>query len=442
MVVQLDEARPAPAVGDTVLDRSLADTDPEVSAAIRAELLRQQTTLEMIASENSAPVAVMQAQGSVLTNKYAEGYPGRRYYGGCEHVDVIEQLAIDRLKALFGAEYANVQPHSGAQANAAAMSALLDPGDTILGLDLAHGGHLTHGMKLNFSGKLYDVAAYHVSREDHRVDMGEVERLAHERRPKLIVAGWSAYPRQLDFAEFRRIADEVGAYLMVDMAHFAGLVAAGLHPSPVPHAHVVTSTTHKTLGGPRGGVILATAELGKKVNSAVFPGQQGGPLEHVIAAKAVAFKLAGEPAFRERQERTLAGARVLADRLLAADCREAGIGVVSGGTDVHLVLVDLRESPLDGRQAEDRLHAIGITVNRNAVPFDPRPPMVSSGVRIGTPALAARGFDSDDFTEVSDVIATALRPTVGEDQLALLRQRVATLADRHPLYADLTGDSR
>ena len=442
MVVQLDEARPAPAVDEPVLDRSLADTDPEVSAAISAELVRQQTTLEMIASENFAPVAVLQAQGSVLTNKYAEGYPGRRYYGGCEHVDVIEQLAIDRLKALFGAEYANVQPHSGAQANAAAMSALLDPGDTILGLDLAHGGHLTHGMKLNFSGKLYDVAAYHVSREDHRVDMGEVERLAHERRPKLIVAGWSAYPRQLDFAGFRRIADEVGAYLMVDMAHFAGLVAAGLHPSPVPHAHVVTSTTHKTLGGPRGGVILATAELGKKVNSAVFPGQQGGPLEHVIAAKAVAFKLAGEPAFRERQERTLAGARILADRLLAADCREAGIGVVSGGTDVHLVLVDLRESPLDGRQAEDRLHAVGITVNRNAVPFDPRPPMVSSGVRIGTPALAARGFDSDDFTEVSDVIATALRPTVGEDQLAPLRQRVVTLADRHPLYADLTGDSR
>jgi glycine hydroxymethyltransferase len=442
MVVQVDGALQAPAISDRVLNRSLADTDPAVFDAISAELTRQQTTLEMIASENFAPVSVMQAQGSVLTNKYAEGYPGRRYYGGCEHVDVTEQLAIDRLKALFGAEYANVQPHSGAQANAAVMSALLDPGDTILGLDLAHGGHLTHGMKLNFSGKLYDVAAYHVSREDHRVDMGEVERLAHERRPKLIVAGWSAYPRQLDFAEFRRIADEVGAYLMVDMAHFAGLVAAGLHPSPVPHAHVVTSTTHKTLGGPRGGVILATAELGKKVNSAVFPGQQGGPLEHVIAAKAVAFKLAGEPAFRERQERTLAGARILADRLLAADCREAGIGVVSGGTDVHLVLVDLRESPLDGRQAEDRLHAIGITVNRNAVPFDPRPPMVSSGVRIGTPALAARGFDSDDFTEVSDVIATALRPTVGEDQLALLRQRVATLADRHPLYADLTGDSR
>jgi glycine hydroxymethyltransferase len=438
MVVQVDGALQAPAISDRVLNRSLADTDPAVFDAISAELTRQQTTLEMIASENFAPVAVMQAQGSVLTNKYAEGYPGRRYYGGCEHVDVVEQLAIDRLKALFGAEYANVQPHSGAQANAAAMSALLEPGDTILGLDLAHGGHLTHGMKLNFSGKLYDVAAYHVGREDHRVDMAEVEKLALERRPKLIVAGWSAYPRHLDFAEFRRIADEVGAYLMVDMAHFAGLVAAGLHPSPVPHAHVVTSTTHKTLGGPRGGVILATADLAKRFNSSVFPGQQGGPLEHVIAAKAVAFKLAGEPAFHERQERTLAGARILAERLLAADCREAGIDVVSGGTDVHLVLVDLRESPLDGKQAEDRLHSIGITVNRNAVPFDPRPPMVSSGVRIGTPALAARGFDLDDFAEVADVIAAALRPSVGEELLAELRTRVTRLADRHPLYPDLT----
>ena len=364
----------------------------------------------MIASENFAPIAVMQAQGSVLTNKYAEGYPGRRYYGGCEHVDVIEQLAIDRIKSLFGAEYANVQPHSGAQANAAAMAALLKPGDTILGLDLAHGGHLTHGMRLNFSGQLYKAAAYHVRADDHLVDMAEVERLAHEHRPQLIVAGWSAYPRQLDFAEFRRIADAVGAYLMVDMAHFAGLVAAGLHPSPVPHAHVVTSTTHKTLGGPRGGIILATAELAKKFNSSVFPGQQGGPLEHVIAAKAVSFKLAAEPAFRERQERTLDGARMLADRLLADDARAAGINVVSGGTDVHLVLVDLRDSALDGKQAEDRLHSIGITVNRNAVPFDPRPPMVSSGVRIGTPALAARGFDLDDFTEVADIIARALRP--------------------------------
>ena len=435
MVVQLDET---PVASDRVLNRSLADTDPAVFEAIAAELTRQQTTLEMIASENFAPISVMQAQGSVLTNKYAEGYPGRRYYGGCEHVDVIEQLAIDRIKDLFGAEYANVQPHSGAQANAAAMAALLKPGDTILGLDLAHGGHLTHGMRLNFSGQLYKAVAYHVRADDHLVDMAEVERLALEHKPQLIVAGWSAYPRQLDFAEFRRIADSVGAYLMVDMAHFAGLVAAGLHPSPVPHAHVVTSTTHKTLGGPRGGIILATAELAKKFNSSVFPGQQGGPLEHVIAAKAVSFKLAAEPAFRERQERTLAGARLLAERLLADDARAAGINVVSGGTDVHLVLVDLRESPLDGKQAEDRLHSIGITVNRNAVPFDPRPPMVSSGVRIGTPALAARGFDLDDFAEVADIIATALTPELTDQQLDGLRARVIKLADSRPLYPDLS----
>ncbi|NWJ70979.1 serine hydroxymethyltransferase [Pseudonocardia sp. ICBG1122] len=418
-----------------VLDGTLRDVDPEVHAAVAAELGRQRGTLEMIASENFAPLAVMQAQGSVLTNKYAEGYPGRRYYGGCEHVDVVEQLAIDRVKALFGAEYANVQPHSGAQANAAAMAALLDPGDTILGLDLAHGGHLTHGMRLNFSGRLYDVAAYHVRAEDHRVDMAEVERLARERRPRLIIAGWSAYPRQLDFAEFRRIADAVGAHLMVDMAHFAGLVAAGLHPSPVPYADIVTSTTHKTLGGPRGGIILARAEHAKKLNSQVFPGQQGGPLEHVIAAKAVAFKLAGEPAFAERQQRTLEGARIVAERLVT----EPGVGVVSGGTDVHLVLVDLRDSELDGKQAEDRLHRVGITVNRNAVPFDPRPPMVSSGVRIGTPALAARGFGAEDFTEVADIIARALRPAAGDAELDELAARVTVLADRHPLYPELTA---
>jgi glycine hydroxymethyltransferase len=428
----------------TTLNSSLAEVDPEIHAAVGAELRRQETTLEMIASENFAPLAVMQAQGSVLTNKYAEGYPGRRYYGGCEHVDVVERLAIDRVKDLFGATFANVQPHSGAQANAAAMAALLQPGDTILGLDLAHGGHLTHGMRLNFSGLLYDVAAYHVREDDHRVDMAEVERLAKERRPKLIVAGWSAYPRHLDFAEFRRIADEVGAYLMVDMAHFAGLVAAGLHPSPVPHAHVVTTTTHKTLGGPRGGVILSAEDdpaLRKKLNSAVFPGQQGGPLEHVIAAKAVAFKLAASEAFRDRQERTLLGARLLADRLLAPDSRAAGIGVVSGGTDVHLVLVDLRHSELDGKQAEDRLHAAGITVNRNAVPFDPRPPMVSSGIRIGTPALATRGFGADDFAEVADVIATALRPATDDKAIGALRERVAELAARHPLYPALEGNA-
>lgn len=320
----------------SLLNSSLHELDPDVAAAVDAELHRQQSTLEMIASENFAPVAVMEAQGSVLTNKYAEGYPGRRYYGGCEHVDVIEQIAIDRVKALFGAEAANVQPHSGAQANAAAMFALLKPGDTIMGLNLAHGGHLTHGMKINFSGKLYNVVPYHVD-ETGVVDMAEVERLAKESKPKMIVAGWSAYPRQLDFAAFRRIADEVGAYLMVDMAHFAGLVAAGLHPSPVPHAHVVTTTTHKTLGGPRGGVILSTQELAKKINSAVFPGQQGGPLEHVIAAKAVSFKVAATEEFKERQQRTLDGARILAERLVQPDVTEVGVSVLSGGTDVHLV---------------------------------------------------------------------------------------------------------
>jgi glycine hydroxymethyltransferase len=422
-----------------VLEASLADSDPDIAALLDLELDRQQRGLEMIASENYAPLAVMQAQGSVLTNKYAEGYPGRRYYGGCEHVDGVEAIAIDRLRALFGAQYANVQPHSGAQANAAAMHAVLTPGDTILGLALAHGGHLTHGMKLNFSGRLYDVAAYHVRPEDHRVDMDEVRRLARERRPKLILAGWSAYPRHLDFAEFRRIADEVGAYLMVDMAHFAGLVAAGLHPSPVPHAHIVTSTTHKTLGGPRGGVILAVDELRKKLDSAVFPGQQGGPLEHVIAAKAVAFKMAAEPAFLARQRTTLSGARIIADRLTTPEMKAIGVDVVTGGTDVHLVLVDLRHSEMDGQQAEDRLHDVGITVNRNAVPFDPRPPMVSSGVRIGTPALAARGFDDEAFSEVSEIIAAALHPTIETTELANLRSRVDALATRFPLYSRLSA---
>ena len=418
----------------SLLNSSLHELDPDVAAAVDAELDRQQSTLEMIASENFAPLAVMEAQGSVLTNKYAEGYPGRRYYGGCEHVDVVEQIAIDRIKALFGAEAANVQPHSGAQANAAAMFALIKPGDTILGLNLAHGGHLTHGMKINFSGKLYNVVPYHVDEKSNLVDMEEVERLAKEHRPKLIVAGWSAYPRQLDFAEFRRIADEVGAYLMVDMAHFAGLVAAGLHPSPVPHAHVVTTTTHKTLGGPRGGVILSTQELAKKINSAVFPGQQGGPLEHVIAAKAVSFKVAASEEFKERQQRTLDGARILAERLTRADVTEVGVSVLSGGTDVHLVLVDLRNSELDGQQAEDRLHEVGITVNRNAIPNDPRPPMVTSGLRIGTPALATRGFQAEDFREVADIIAEALKPSYDTEAL---KSRVTALAGKHPLYQSL-----
>lgn len=422
------------------LDRDLAEVDVEVAVAIDRELHRQQDTLEMIASENFAPVAVMQAQGSVLTNKYAEGYPGRRYYGGCEHVDVIESLAIARIKALFGAGFANVQPHSGAQANAAVMHALLRPGDTILGLELAHGGHLTHGMRLNYSGRLYNVASYGVSEDTHLIDMADVERLAREHRPAMIIAGWSAYPRQLDFAEFRRIADAVDAYLFVDMAHFAGLVAAGLHPSPVPHAHVVTSTTHKTLGGPRGGIVLTNdATIAKKVNSAVFPGQQGGPLEHVIAGKAVAFKLAATEEFAVRQAQTLQGAAILADRLQASDVAARGISVLTGGTDVHLVLVDLRHSDLDGQQGEDLLHSIGITVNRNAVPFDPRPPMVSSGLRIGTPALATRGFDADAFAEVADIIATVLAAPAGTADLPGLRARVAELTTRFPLYPGVVG---
>jgi glycine hydroxymethyltransferase len=411
----------------------LADVDPEVADAIGRELERQQRTLEMIASENFVPLSVLECQGSVLTNKYAEGYPGRRYYGGCEHVDVIEQLAIDRAKELFGAEHANVQPHSGAQANAAVYHALLDPGDTIMGLALPHGGHLTHGMKINVSGKLYDIAPYEVSPETYLIDMDEVARIARERQPKMIVAGWSAYPRQLDFARFREIADEVGALLMVDMAHFAGLVAADLHPSPVPHADVVTTTIHKTIGGGRGGMILCREEYAKKINSAVFPGQQGGPLEHVIAGKAVALKLAATDWFRERQQRTVAGAKAVAEELLSAG---SGVNVLTGGTDVHLVLVDLRESDIDGQQAEDRLHEIGITVNRNAVPFDPRPPMVTSGLRVGAPALATRGVQVDDFHEIGKIIATALTPKFDASRDDLT-ERVAAIAERYPLYAQL-----
>ncbi len=416
-------------------NRPLAEVDPEIADVLAKELERQQRTLEMIASENFAPVAVLEAQGSVLNNKYAEGYPGRRYYGGCEFVDISEQLAIDRAKALFGAEHANVQPHAGAQANNAIYHALLQPGNTLMGLELSHGGHLSHGMKLNVSGRLYNIVAYHVDRETSLVDMDEVERLAHEHRPKMIVAGWSAYPRQLDFERFRAIADAVGAYLFVDMAHFAGLVAAGLHPSPVPVADAVMTTTHKTIGGGRGGVILCKEEHAKKIDSAVFPGQQGGPLEHLIAGKAVALKIAQSEAFRERQRRTLDGARAIATELLSAG---EGVSVLTGGTDVHLVLCDLRESSLDGKQAEDRLHAIGITVNRNAVPFDPRPPAVSSGLRIGSPALATRGLQVDDFVEVGRIIGATL--AAGDDfdaRRSQLAERVEAVADRYPLYAQL-----
>ena len=418
----------------TVTNQPLAEVDPEVAAAIADELGRQRGTLEMIASENFAPRAVLEAQGSVLTNKYAEGYPGRRYYGGCEHVDVVENLARERATALFGAEHANVQPHSGAQANTAVMAALMNPGDKLMGLSLAHGGHLTHGMRLNVSGKLYEIAAYEVDPDSHTIDMDRVREQALAERPRVIVAGWSAYPRELDFEAFRSIADEVGAKLWVDMAHFAGLVAAGLHANPVPHSHVVTSTVHKTLAGPRSGVILTTGELKKKIDSAVFPGQQGGPLMHAIAGKAVAFRIAASEEFRVRQERTVEGARILAERLTAADLAEAGVSVLTGGTDVHLVLVDLRHSKLDGKQAEDLLHRAGITVNRNAVPWDPRPPMVTSGLRIGTPALATRGFGAPEFEEVAEIIATALKP--GAD-VAALRARVDRLAADFPLYDGL-----
>ena len=418
----------------STMDSDLREVDPDIADAVERELGRQRDTLELIASENFAPLAVLQAQGSVLTNKYAEGYPGRRYYGGCEYVDVVESLAIERAKRLFGAEHANVQPHAGAQASAAVLSAFAEPGDAIVGLDLAHGGHLTHGMKLNFSGKIYRSIAYHVDADTGLVDMDEVRSLARRRQPAVLIAGWSAYPRHLDFAAFREVADEVGATLWVDMAHFAGLVAAGLHPSPIPFADVVTTTTHKTLGGPRSALILCRDQHAKRIDSNVFPGQQGGPLMHAIAAKAVTLKLADTPEFRDRQLRTLQGAQTLAHRLLEPDATRAGIAAVSGGTDVHLVLVDLRNSALTGRGAEDALHDVGITVNRNAVPGDPRPPMITSGLRIGTAALATRGFGADDFAEVADLVAEVLTGAVDPEDARL---RVKALTAAHPLYPSL-----
>jgi glycine hydroxymethyltransferase len=413
----------------------LEEVDPEIAAVLGQELGRQRDYLEMIASENFVPRAILEAQGSVLTNKYAEGYPGKRYYGGCEFVDIAEELAISRAKSLFGAAYANVQPHAGATANAAVLHAIAQPGDMILGLELAHGGHLTHGMRLNFSGKVYTSSSYGVDPKTFLIDMDMVRDAAKQNKPKVLIAGWSAYSRQLDFAAFREIADEVGAKLWVDMAHFSGLVAAGVHPSPVPYADVVSSTVHKTLAGPRSGVILSRdEELGKKLNSAVFPGQQGGPLMHVVAAKAVAFKIAATQEFVERQKRTIRGAQILANRLIADDTRAAGVDVLTGGTDVHLILADLRNSELDGQQAENVLHDVSITVNRNAVPFDPRPPMVTSGLRIGTPALASRGFGDEEFTEVADVIAHALMPN---PDVAALAARVKKLTTAFPLYPGL-----
>ncbi|MCP9899444.1 serine hydroxymethyltransferase [Cyanobium sp. Cruz CV13-4-11] len=412
------------------MDSSLASGDPAIAALIEKELRRQQTHLELIASENFASRAVMEAQGSVLTNKYAEGLPHKRYYGGCEHVDIIEELAIERAKQLFGAAWANVQPHSGAQANFAVFLALLQPGDTILGMDLSHGGHLTHGSPVNVSGKWFKAVHYGVDPETHQLNVDTIRQLALEHRPKLIICGYSAYPRTIDFAAFRAIADEVGAYLLADMAHIAGLVASGVHPSPVPHCHVVTTTTHKTLRGPRGGLILCNdADFGRQFDKAVFPGSQGGPLEHVIAAKAVAFGEALQPSFRSYSQQVVRNAQALAERI-----QERGIAVVSGGTDNHLVLLDLRSIGLTGKLADRLVSDVNITANKNTVPFDPESPFVTSGLRLGSAALTTRGFDAEAFREVADVIADRL---LHQDDAAVelrCRERVASLCGRFPLY--------
>jgi glycine hydroxymethyltransferase len=421
---------------DAFFTAPLAEADPEVAEAVRLELGRQRDEIELIASENIVSRAVLEAQGSVLTNKYAEGYPGRRYYGGCQFVDIAERLATERVTRLFGAAFANVQPHSGAQANQAAFMALMRPGDTFMGLNLAAGGHLTHGSPVNLSGKWFNVVPYGVRRDDHRIDFAEVERLAARHRPKVIVAGGSAYPRVIDFRRFREIADAVGAKLMVDMAHFAGLVAGGAHPSPVPHAHVVTSTTHKTLRGPRGGFILTNdEELAKKINSAVFPGSQGGPLMHVIAAKAVAFGEALRPSFRAYARNVAENARALAEIL-----KSRGLDIVSGGTDTHLILVDLRPKKLTGRVAEVALGRAHITCNKNGIPFDPEKPTVTSGVRLGTPAGTSRGFGVAEFRQIGEMIVEvldALAQKGAEEDAAVeagVREKVKRLTARFPIY--------
>ncbi len=414
---------------------NLATADPEVMDAIRRETERQQRNLELIASENIVSEAVLEAQGSVLTNKYAEGYPGKRYYGGCEFVDVVEDLAIARVKELFGAEHANVQPHSGSQANMAVYFSQLEPGSTILAMNLSHGGHLTHGSPVNFSGKFFNVVHYGVRESDHRLDYDQVGALARAHRPKLIVAGYSAYPRHLDFARFRGIADEVGALLMTDMAHFAGLVAGGVHPSPVPHSDFVTSTTHKTLRGPRGGLVLCKERHAKSLNSSVFPGNQGGPLMHVIAAKAVAFKEALAPAFAAYQRQIVANAQALAASLVGH-----GFQLLTGGTDNHLMMIDLRGSELTGKVAEQTLDRARITVNKNTVPYDPRSPMVTSGVRIGTPAVTSRGMREPEMVLVGDLIARALARVGDESALRSIGDEVADLCAHFPIYAERLSD--
>ena len=429
-------SKPAPSAdAETLFTASLRDTDPEIADVIGLELGRQRDEIELIASENIVSRAVLEAQGSVLTNKYAEGLPGKRYYGGCQYVDIAERLAIERVTKLFGCHYANVQPHSGASANAEVFMALMQPGDTFMGLNLAAGGHLTHGSPVNMSGKWFNVVSYGVREDDHLLDMDEVRHLAHERKPKLIVAGGSAYPRRIDFARFRRIADAVGAALVVDMAHFAGLVAGGAHPSPLPHAGIVTTTTHKTLRGPRGGAVFTNdAEMAKRIDAAVFPGLQGGPLMHVIAAKAVGFGEALQPAFRDYAEAVVANARALAEALLAR-----GYDLVSGGTDTHLMLVDLRAKRLTGAQAEKALEAQGITCNKNGVPFDPEKPTVTSGIRLGTPAATSRGFGIAEFQEVGELIADVLDGLARGDKAspAGVAQRVQALCNRFPIYPDL-----
>ncbi len=409
--------------------RLIAQTDPEVWAAMQQELRRQEDHIELIASENYASPAVLQAQGSVLTNKYAEGYPGKRYYGGCEYVDIAEQLAIDRVKQLFGAEYANVQPHSGSQANAAVYMSMLSPGDTILGMSLAHGGHLTHGASVNFSGKMYRAVAYGLHAENEQIDYDQVERLAHEHRPKMIVAGASAYSLEIDWRRFRAIADQVGAYLFVDMAHYAGLIAAGEYPSPVGIAHFVTSTTHKTLRGPRGGVILSSAEFEKPLNSTIFPGIQGGPLMHVIAAKAVAFKEALSPEFKIYQQRVKANAHAM-----AATLTRRGLRIVSGGTQSHMFLLDLRAKRITGKDAEAVLGKAHMTVNKNAIPNDPEKPFVTSGIRIGAPAMTTRGFGTEEATQVANLIADVLEAPQSEAVVSRTASEVQRLCSKLPVY--------
>ena len=414
--------------------RTLADADPAVAGVLRDETTRQNTGLELIASENFVSAAVLEAAGSVLTNKYAEGYPGRRYYGGCEFVDVAESLAIERAIALFGADHANVQPHSGAQANMAAYFALIAPGDTVLGMNLAHGGHLTHGHHLNFSGQLYTIVPYGVRRDDQRIDYEELERLAREHTPKMIMVGASAYPRVIDFARIEAVASEVGAFMVTDMAHIAGLVAAGVHPSPIPHSDVVTTTTHKTLRGPRGGMVLCREAHAKAVNRALFPGVQGGPLMHVIAAKAVCFKEAGEPAFAEYQRRTVKNAARLGSALV-----DAGFRLVSGGTDNHLLLVDVFSQGITGKVAESALGKAGITVNKNAIPFDEHPPMVASGIRIGTPAITTRGMAEPEMDLIAGYIARVLAAPADDGVAAMVRAEVEALCETFPLYQDRTS---